>query len=122
MIKDVVEYYGKFAQIDIMQEECAELIKACSKLKRAKSIGYITPTDQEQAMADLIEEMAHVKNTIISTCYLYGISENVLDEEIARSDTITLNRLKESGIDPQKENKAMSRQRKRTTDNEQETK
>lgn len=97
MVKELVDHYGLPAQLDIMQEECAELVKSCSKVKRANGIGYITPTSKEQAKANLIEKMAHVKNTIISACYLLGLDETVLDEEIERSDKLSVERLEKAG-------------------------
>lgn len=100
MVKELVDHYGIPAQLDIMQEECAELVKACSKVKRASGIGYITPTDPQQTMSDLIEEMAHVKNTIMSTCYLLHLDEKLLDQEIERSDKVSVERLKKMGWDP----------------------
>lgn len=99
MVKKLVEHYGIPAQLDIMQEECAELIKACSKVKRTAGIGYVTTTSEQQAMSDLIEKMAHVKNTIMSTCYLLNIDEKVLDDEIKRSDGVSEQRLKDLVVD-----------------------
>lgn len=97
MVKKIVEHYGIPAQLDIMQEECAELIKACSKVKRAGGIGYITPTDPQKAMSDLTTEMAHVKNTIISICYLLNLDERLLDQEIEKSDKIAIERMGKLG-------------------------
>lgn len=45
----IIKHYGVDAQLGIAQEECAELIKAISKYKRAPG-GY--------AVADLAEELA----------------------------------------------------------------
>lgn len=36
-IERIAEHYGMEAQLDVLQEECAELIQAVSKYKRAKT-------------------------------------------------------------------------------------
>lgn len=64
--------FGCESQIDILQEECAELIQACSKAKR----GY--PDFKER----LIEEMAHVFVSSLVVARIYDINEDDIVNEI----------------------------------------
>lgn len=57
--------FGCESQTDILQEECAELIQACSKAKR----GY--PDSKER----LIEEIAHVLVSSLVVARIYDINE-----------------------------------------------
>jgi len=58
-------------QIDILQEECAELIKACSKVKRGKP----------EALANLKEELAHVAMSSAMIANIYGITTEDINVE-----------------------------------------
>lgn len=102
MDKNVVNHYDIPAQLDLMQEECAELIKACGEVKRANGIGYITETDPQKTISNLIDSMAHVQNAILSTCYLLHLDQWFLDQEIEKSDKAFFSALKETGWDPGK--------------------
>lgn len=53
-------------QLDILQEECAELIQACSKVLRSKP----------NALANLKEEMAHVLISSAMIATMFGITED----------------------------------------------
>lgn len=64
-------------QIDILQEECAELIKACSKLKRSCS-------KNEMLVNDLKEEMTHVLISSAMVAKIYGISEDDVALEVLK--------------------------------------
>lgn len=64
--------FGCESQIDILQEECAELIQACSKAKR----GY--PDSKER----LIEEIAHVLVSSSVVAQIYAINEDDIVNEI----------------------------------------
>ncbi|MDD3172150.1 MAG: hypothetical protein PHF63_00525 [Herbinix sp.] len=72
-------------QLDILVEECAELIKACQKLKRIKkqtlktSISDRDKTDE--ALSNLIEEMSHVITSSAYVARIFNISkEDILSE------------------------------------------
>ena len=67
-----VEHFGSYGQIDILQEECAELIKACSKVKRAK----------EGSLENLKEELAHVAISSGVVANILGITEADIREEV----------------------------------------
>ena len=53
-----IGYMGMLEQI---QEECAELIKAVSKVKRTMGIGQPTPKTKKEALDDMFLEMADVE-------------------------------------------------------------
>ena len=59
-IMKIANHYGMESQIDIMQEECAELVQAVSKYKRGKDNDF----------SHLIEEMADVSIMIEQVLYL----------------------------------------------------
>ena len=60
-------------QMDMLQEECAELILACSKVKRYPADSY--------RHSNLIEEMADVLIVLTATATGLGITENDILEE-----------------------------------------
>ena len=60
--------------IDILQEECAELIQALSKLKRNK----------KNAMGNVHEEITHVLLSAAIFCELHGINNFIIAYEIYR--------------------------------------
>lgn len=68
----VLQKFGCESQTDILQEECAELIQACSKAKR----GY--PDSKER----LIEEIAHVLVSSLVVARIYDINEDDIVNEI----------------------------------------
>lgn len=59
-IRKIADHYGMESQIDIMQEECAELVQAVSKYKRGKDDDF----------SHLLEEMADVMIMIEQVLYL----------------------------------------------------
>lgn len=64
-------------QIGILQEECAELIKAASKMKRGK----------RDALANLKEEIVHVAMSSAIVARIYGITEeDILAETKKKAD------------------------------------
>lgn len=65
------------------QEECGELVKAIGKYNRTKGYGQITETTEEDAMQNLIEEIADVSICIEQLAYLLRVEEQV---EKARND------------------------------------
>ena len=71
------ERFGSSRQIDILQEECAELIKACSKFKRADN-AY----DQCECIKDIAEEMTHVAISSAVVCKILGITQEDIQKEV----------------------------------------
>lgn len=93
MITDFVQQQGEIAQLDICAEECAELIHAISKYKRAKGIGYKTNVSEGPARMNLIEALAHSINAIRGVILLEKVqSRNILNETYY-SDLRVINRL-----------------------------
>lgn len=66
-------------QIDILQEECAELIQALSKYKRAD---YVKP--KGNVRENLIEEISHVLISIDVVSSILNINPDEVQNEIAK--------------------------------------
>lgn len=73
-IKKIADHYGMESQIDILQEECAELVQAVSKYKRGKDDDF----------SHLLEEMADV--TIMIQQVLYLLDKRMNAEESSAYD------------------------------------
>lgn len=71
LVDQIIHEFGKDGQIDILQEECAELIQACSKVKRGKN-----------NLDNLKEEITHVAISSAVVAKIYGISEFEIVEEV----------------------------------------
>lgn len=63
IINEICKLTDDFEIIDMLQEECAELIQAASKIKRAKRRD--PHVDIVKAYANLVEELADVQNMVI---------------------------------------------------------
>ena len=72
------DYYGFDAQCNQLIEECAELIQAVNKYRRAQGIGQKTSLREVDALHNLIEEMVDVEIMLDQLKYLLKLS----DEEI----------------------------------------
>lgn len=68
----VIARYGADAQAMIHAEECAELIQAASKMRRAVN----TESDTDTARYNLIEEAADVLICIRQMQEIYGITDH----------------------------------------------
>lgn len=73
--KKIADHYGMESQIDILQEECAELVQAVSKYKRGKDDDF----------SHLLEEMADV--TIMIEQVLYLLEKRMIAEESSAYDS-----------------------------------
>ncbi len=82
----IVDEYSKNDSLNILKEECAELIVAASHLQRARGDGYETHRTEEKSLEDLIQAMADCKNAILSVLYSEEIRVNKLDELIEEAD------------------------------------
>ena len=67
-------------EIDLLQEECAELIQACSKLRRYKKCDDVRTRIKYRD--NLIEELAHVAMSSASVARRYKITQEDLDAEV----------------------------------------
>lgn len=83
-IDQYVEIFGKdtLKQMDILQEECAELIKALSKYKR--SLGHYTAIDP---IDNIIEEITHVAISSEIVARLLSITQDDIQKEINKKAT-----------------------------------
>lgn len=65
-LHQIADHYGVSSQLDMLQEECAELIQAISKYKRYQSSTEFLP----QVSRNLFEELADVFILFIQVCHL----------------------------------------------------
>lgn len=70
-------------QMDILEEECAELIKACSKLKRND---MFDSKNYKERRENLIEEMSHVYISSLIVARLCGIGKEDILAEIDKKN------------------------------------
>ena len=73
----IAGYHGIYSQLPILQEECAELIQAVSKLLRAKREGKLQ--DRDALLVHVTEEIADVEIMLMQTVFLTGISRADVD-------------------------------------------
>lgn len=82
MIEEIVKHYGLYPQLNMVMEECGELICVCTDLLTSSArIGCIDRKLIEDDKDNLIEGLAHVKNTILSVCYLLYIPTSRFKED-----------------------------------------
>ena len=55
--RKIAEHYGESAQLSILQEECAELIQAVSKIRRCVPNAYDNYIDEIADVSIMIEQM-----------------------------------------------------------------
>ncbi len=81
LFKQAVDKWGREPQIDMMIEECSELIKALCKLKRAHH-----PSDTGVLINDICEELADVQIMAGQMRYIFGSDEvdGWVDQKIER--------------------------------------
>lgn len=77
-ITECIDKFGSKHQLDILQEECAELIKAVSKYKR----NILNGDDFIAARANLIEELTHVAISSEIVAKLISIEPDDIQAEI----------------------------------------
>lgn len=79
--KETAKYYGYEAQSNQLTEECAELIQAVSKYRRAVAgLGQpVTEDKKAVALENLIEEIADVEIMLEQVKYLLRIPEEELE-------------------------------------------
>lgn len=99
--KELVTKMTEIENLDILMEECAELIQAASKYKRSIGLGLPTPINKEDAILNFIEEVADVTACIIQQFALSkDIKVNIKDIEniIEIKSKISLRRLNERDV------------------------
>lgn len=84
--KELVTKMTETENLDILMEECAELIQAASKYKRSMGFGLPTPVSKEDAISNFIEEVADVIACILQQFALSKdievsneVIENIMD-------------------------------------------
>lgn len=87
--KKIADHFGYDAQSNQLVEECAELIQAVSKYRRAKATG-VQPT-LNLVFENLVEEIADVELMLEQVKYLLQIPE----EDIQANKLYKVNRTKE---------------------------
>lgn len=75
-LKKVADYYGYEEQSNQLIEECAELIQALNKYRRAGGKEQKTDIGVLDALANVIEELADVEVMLDQIKYLLNISED----------------------------------------------
>lgn len=89
---ETAKYYGYEAQSNQLIEECAELIQAVNKYRRAGAhLGQPMDSTAQIALENLVEEMADVELMLEQVKYLLQIPE----EDIIAVKQYKLNRTKE---------------------------
>lgn len=66
--------------VEILMEECAELIQACSKYLRTKGRGTPTDMSYKEVYESLVEEIADVKVCIEQVVKAVPIDEDAVNE------------------------------------------
>lgn len=89
--KENGKYYGYEAQSNQLVEECAELIQAVSKYRRARGKGQVTTEKEQMALDNLVEEIADVEIMLEQIKHLLQIPE----EDIQAIKLFKVNRTKE---------------------------
>lgn len=80
-LKEIIEKLGKEELLNQLEEECAELIQAASKVKRARK--GLTPVTEENSLAMLAEEMADVQLLLLMVGHEEKINDDKLTEIIS---------------------------------------
>lgn len=85
VLKAAIDKYGNDSQLAVAQEECAELIQAISKLKRAENSDHPGRT-AKAAMNNLMEETADVQIMLdqIRIMYPSHAYDTIRKEKLAR--------------------------------------
>ena len=78
-LKKVADFYGYENQSNQLIEECAELIQAVNKYRRASGKGQKTSTEFKIAFMNIIEEVADVEVMLEQIKYLLNISEEQIE-------------------------------------------
>jgi predicted small metal-binding protein len=79
MYKDAVNKWGVEAQVNMCMEECAELIVACNKYLRAKTVEEI-----DEAIVNFAEEVADVEIMISQMKEIINNNKTFKDAKIKK--------------------------------------
>lgn len=76
---EVADHFGYEIQSEQLVEECAELIQAVNKYRRARGTGQPTSISEEEAFLNLVEEIADVESMLEQIKYLLKIPQEMVD-------------------------------------------
>lgn len=76
---ETADYFGYEIQSEQLVEECAELIQAVNKYRRARGTGQPTALSKEAAFDNLVEEIADVESMLEQIKYLLKIPQVMID-------------------------------------------
>ena len=88
---EIADHFGLESQMDVAQEECAELVQAISKLRRVMQTGLETSEQRVAYIAargHVAEEMADVANLLIQLTHLLHNAPTVefwLEQKLERT-------------------------------------
>lgn len=92
---EAIKKYGQEDQIQMVYEECSELIKALSKYHRVSKHQAYDKRKVQRCLNNIIEEVADVSIMIDQVKLIFGITEKqiaaIRDEKVSRLED-TLNR------------------------------
>ena len=89
---EVADHFGYEIQSEQLVEECAELIQAVNKYRRARGTGQPTTLSEEAAFRNLVEEIADVESMLEQIKYLLNIQQKMIEEiKEVKTDRINLN-------------------------------
>lgn len=81
----IAEHYGKDSQLDILQEECSELIQAVSKYRRSNDIEVFKKMHIEEEIADVEIMISQIKHLLeISERDIKAIKDTKLERQLDR--------------------------------------
>lgn len=88
-IKKIADHYGKYAQLGMLQEECAELIVAVNKYRRGGHLPLIDDFNH------IVEEIADVEIVISQVKHLLKIPDYAVEFVKAEKVSRQIERMKE---------------------------
>lgn len=81
----IADHYGVNSQLDILQEECAELIQAVSKYRRTNDPNIFDRMHLEEEVADVEIMIAQIKYLMrLSEKDIRGIKDTKLERQLER--------------------------------------
>lgn len=95
-LKIIAAYYGKDVELNQLNEECAEVIKAVSKYNRATGKGMDHLISPDDAFMQLKDEMADVLQVIFELMVIFKIPEEEMLSLINYKADRQLKRIKDS--------------------------
>lgn len=90
MKEAIVDNHEWYETLDMLMEECAEMIRACNKFKRACGIGYPTETTCDEACDKASEEfdqaVADCLNALRAAMYDMNVDSDKIERLIEAAD------------------------------------